>query len=177
MAKYSLELKLKLKNECKNKRKSITNIAKSNNIDRLMLRKWIRHFEGKGVNSLKKSRTNKIYDQDFKFMVVKEYLTSSITYLDLAMKYDINNYAMIAKWKIDYEKDGIIGLQTKKKGRPTTMPIDKPKTDNITKQEKLDDKQKIKELELKLEIVSAENALLKKFHALGIPIPEEMLKK
>ncbi|WP_423363347.1 transposase [Mycoplasma sp. P36-A1] len=53
MAKYSLEFKMKLINEYKSGRKSITSVAKSNNIDRSMLRKWIRHFEGKGVDSLK----------------------------------------------------------------------------------------------------------------------------
>ncbi len=49
--------------------------------------------------------------------------------------------------------------------------------DTRTKQEKLDDKLRIKELEAKLEYAEAENAVLKKFHALGIPIPESMREK
>lgn len=176
MAKYSLEFKLKLVNESKTERESVNSIAKKNNIDHAMLRNWIRKFDKKGVEGLERSRKNAVYNQDFKIKIVQEYLSSEISYSDLALKYNISNYSLITRWKLDYEKDGIIGLQKNRKGRPPIMRDIKPSKDKRTSQEKKNDKDEIKELKMQNEILRAQNALLKKYQALGIPIPESMLK-
>lgn len=177
MAKYSLEFKIKLIEEYKKGKNSITNIAKTNNITYSIFHEWINLYDKKGIEGLKRSRNKTTYNQDFKIKVVKEYLTTNTSYSDLAIKYGISSFSLITRWKLDYEKSGIMGLQDKKKGRPTLMLSNKPKKDNRMHQEKMDDKQKIKDLEMQLEIARAENALLKKYQALGIPIPESMLKR
>lgn len=177
MANYSLKFKLKIINESKKGKNSVNNIAKINKISSSTLQNWIKLFDKKGIDGISRTRINNKYNQDFELMIVKEYLTSEISYSDLAIKYNIPNYSLIAAWKLEYEKNGIMGLQNKKRGRSPTMTIEDTKKDNRSKQEKIDDKQKIKELETKLEILRAQNALLKKYQALGIPIPESMLKE
>lgn len=182
MAKYSLEFKLKLINEYKEGKGSINTIAKKYNIVHSILLTWIKLYDGNGINALKRSRKNQKYSTEFKLKVINKYFTSTLSYHDLAVEFNINNPSLITRWKLDFEKDGIMALQPKKKGRPSSMSNQKNKKnlkvkDLRTKQEKLDDKVRIKELEMKLEYAEAENAVLKKFHALGIPIPESMRDK
>lgn len=177
MAKYSQEFKLNLVQEYNNGECSGTSLSKKTGITSSLIYKWIKLFNEKGVDSLKRARGNNKYSQDFKIKIVKEYLSSNISYNDLAIKYDINNSSIITRWKLDYEKYGIMGLQEKKKGRPPIMPNNISKKDKRTNIEKLDDKLRIKDLEMKLEINRAQNALLKKYLALGIPIPESMLEE
>ncbi len=182
MAKYNLEMKLKLINEYKQCKNSMRGLARKYNINIQIISAWIKMYEKNGIVALKRSRKKREYSTEFKLDIVTQYLTTDISYQDLAIKYGINNHSLIARWKLDYEKNGIIGLQSKKKGRPPNMKknesTQKSKVkDSRTKQEKLDDKLRIKELEAKLEYAEAENAVLKKFHALGIPIPESMRKK
>lgn len=45
------------------------------------------------------------YSLDFKIKVIEEYLTTNISYIDFALKYYINNGALIARWKLDYMND------------------------------------------------------------------------
>ena len=178
MAKYSLEFKLKLVKEYIDGADGYATIAKKHNIQHSILQTWISRYKALGVDGLKRSRSNNGYDTDFKLKVITDYFSSENSYQNLAIKYGIPNSSLIARWKLDYENDGIIGLQPKKKGRKPTMPSDNTKTkDARTKQEKLDDKMKIKELEQENELLRAENALIKKFQTLGIPIPEHLLKK
>ncbi len=182
MAKYSLEKKLKLINEYKEGKDSMRGLSRKYKINVGMLSRWISTYDSRGIDALKRSRKKRKYSTDFKLRLVTQYLTTDISYQDLAIEHGVYNHSLIARWKLDYEKDGIIGLQSKKKGRPPNMSKNdsNPKLkakDTRTKQEKTDDKLRIKELEMKLEYAEAENAVLKKFHALGIPIAESMREK
>lgn len=50
-------------------------------------------------------------------MIVKECLTTSINYRNFAIKYDESRFSSITRCKLDYEKNGIMDIEDKHKGR------------------------------------------------------------
>ncbi len=121
MAKYSLEMKLKLINEYKEGENSMAGLSRKYNIECRIISNWIKLYDRSGIGALKSSRKKQKYSTEYKLRLVTQYLTTDISYQDLAIEHGINNHSLITRWKLDYEKDGIIGLQSKKKGRPPNM--------------------------------------------------------
>lgn len=179
MAKYSYEFKQKVVQEYLNGKGSYEYIAKQNNMpDNKQVRIWVNAYKELGKEGLMRSRKNKNYSFQFKLSVVELYLTSEVSYQELALSQGINNPSLVARWVNDYRIAGPDALRPKKKGRKKTLDIQEFKKPSKSDEEKPVDTsaEHIKELEdenLKLRI---ENAYLKELRRLRLE-EEALLKK
>lgn len=143
------------------------------------LRKWISAYREFGDEGLMRSRENKIYSFEYKLHVVELYLSSEVSYQELALSQGINNPVVITKWVNDFRAAGPDALRPKKKGRKKSLKTDKQKDTaekdlNVTPVDT--SAEHIKQLEdenLKLRI---ENAYLKELRRLRLE-EEALLKK
>ena len=81
------------------------------------IRKWVNAYKAFGDEGLRRSRSYQKYTFDFKMSVVELYLSSEISYQDLALSVGITNPVTITKWVNDFRIAGPDALRTKKKGR------------------------------------------------------------
>ena len=110
--------------------------------------------------------------------MVELYLSSEVSYQELALSQGINNPSLITRWVNDFRIAGPDALRPKKKGRKKTLDIKEFKKHSKSNEEKPVDisAEHIKELEdenLKLRI---ENAYLKELRRLRLE-KEALLKK
>lgn len=179
MAKYSYEFKQKVVQEYLNGKGSYEYISKQSNMpDKKQVRIWVNAYKKLGKEGLMRSRKNKNYSFQFKLSVVELYLTSEVSYQELALSQGINNPSLVARWVNDYRIAGPDALRPKKKGRKKTLDIREFKKPSKSDEEKPVDTsaEHIKELEdenLKLRI---ENAYLKELRRLRLE-EEALLKK
>ena len=179
MAKYSYEFKKKVVQEYLDGKGSYTYLAKQYNIpDKYQVRIWVNAYNEFGDTGLIRSRKNKNYSFQFKLSVVQLYLTSEVSYQELALSQGINNPSLITRWVNDFRIAGPDALRPKKKGRKKALDIRKIKNIPEIKEEKPIDTsaEYLKQLEdenLKLRI---ENAYLKELRRLRLE-EESLLKK
>ena len=179
MAKYSYEFKQKVVQEYLNGKGSYEYISKQSNMpDKKQVRIWVNAYKELGKEGLMRSRKNKNYSFQFKLSVVELYLTSEVSYQELALSQGINNPSLVTRWVNDYRIAGPDALRPKKKGRKKTLDIQEFKKPSKSDEEKPVDTsaEHIKELEdenLKLRI---ENAYLKELRRLRLE-EEALLKK
>ena len=179
MAKYSYEFKQKVVQEYLNGKGSYEYISKQSNMpDKKQVRIWVNAYKELGKEGLMRSRKNKNYSFQFKLSVVELYLTSEVSYQELALSQGINNPSLVARWVNDYRIAGPDALRPKKKGRKKTLDIRELKNTSEPNEEKPVDTstEHVKELEdenLKLRI---ENAYLKELRRLRLE-EEALLKK
>ena len=179
MAKYSYEFKQKVVQEYLNGKGSYEYISKQSNMpDKKQVRIWVNAYKELGKEGLMRSRKNKNYSFQFKLSVVELYLSSEVSYQELALSQGIKNPSLIVKWVNDFRIAGPDALRPKKKGRKKTLDIREFKKPSKSDEEKPVDTsaEHIKELEdenLKLRI---ENAYLKELRRLRLE-EEALLKK
>ena len=179
MAKYSYAFKQKVVQEYLNGKGSYEYISKQSNMpDKKQVRIWVNAYKELGKEGLMRSRKNKNYSFQFKLSVVELYLTSEVSYQELALSQGINNPSLVTRWVNDYRIAGPDALRPKKKGRKKTLDIREFKKPSKSDEEKPVDTsaEHIKELEdenLKLRI---ENAYLKELRRLRLE-EEALLKK
>jgi len=166
MAKYSFDFKLKLVQEYLEGKGSYKFLCDKFSIaHKKSLQQWVATYNAFGEAGLVRSRKNQTYTFEFKLHVVELYLTTEVSYQELALQVGIANAPMISKWVNDYRIAGPDALKPKTKGRPSKM--SKP-TKKKHKEENNDDTDKLKRLEeenLKLRI---ENAYLKELRRLRL---------
>ena len=180
MAKYSYEFKLKVVHEYLSGKGSYDYLSKKHNIPASSrLKEWVASYKEFGKDGLKRSRQKKNYSFPFKLSVVELYLSSEVSYQELALSQSINNPSLIAQWVNDFRIAGPDALRPKKKGRKKTLDISgiKKITSKTTEEKSVDTNvEHIKQLEdenLKLRI---ENAYLKELRRLRLE-EEALLKK
>lgn len=179
MAKYSYEFKLKVVQAYLNKKGSYAFLAKQYNIhSKEQIHKWVQAYQEFGEEGLLRSRQNKNYSFQFKLSVVELYLSSEVSYQELALSQGINNPSLITKWVNDFRIAGPDALRPKKKGRKKTLDMREVKKSSKSNKEKPvnTSAEYFKELEdenLKLRI---ENAYLKELRRLRLE-EETLLKK
>jgi len=131
------------------------------------LRKWVNAYNEFGDEGLMRSRKNETYSFEFKLHVVELYLSTEVSYQELALTVDINNPPLITKWVNDFKIAGPDVLRPKRKGRRSN--VSKPKEIKHANNEfKNTDSEYLKQLEdenLKLRI---ENAYLKELRRLRL---------
>ena len=142
------------------------------------IRLWVNAYKAFGDDGLSRSRQNNKYSFQFKLSVVELYLSSEVSYQELAFSQGINNPSLITRWVNDFRIAGPDALRAKKKGRKKTLGIKDDKKPHKNVEEKPVDTsaEHIKELEdenLKLRI---ENAYLKELRRLRLE-EEALLKK
>ena len=179
MAKYTFEFKKKVVQEYLDGKGGCAYIAKQNGIPaESHLRRWVNAYKEFGDEGLLRSRQKNNYSFQFKLSVVELYLSSEVSYQELALSQGINNPSLITRWVNDFRIAGPDALRPKKKGRKKTLDMKEFKKPSKSNGEKPVDTsaEHIKELEdenLKLRI---ENAYLKELRRLRLE-EEALLKK
>ena len=154
-------------------------LAKKHNLsDKHLLRIWVSSYKEFGKEGLMRSRQKKNYSFQFKLSVVELYLSSEVSYQELALSQGINNPSLIAKWVNDFRVTGPDALRPKKKGRKKTLDTSEvKKISNATEEKPVDTSaEHIKELEDELLKLRIENAYLKELRRLRLE-EEALLKK
>ncbi len=168
MAKYSFEFKLKTVQEYLNGEGGYKFVCNKHNIpDLSILRRWVLAYKTFGKDGLMRSRKRENYTFDFKLHVVELYLTTEVSYQELALQIGINNPSLLCRWINDYRTAGPDALKPKSKGRPPKMKKSKEPKKVQDSANDSDDKylKKLEEENLKLRI---ENAYLKELRRLRL---------
>jgi len=165
MTKYNFEFKKKVVLEYINENISIRSLAKKyaikshNNIEI-----WVAKYKKYGDVGLYRSRKNEEYPFEKKIYVVELYLTSELSYNDLALQEGINNPALICNWVNRFRVAGPDALRERRKGRKILMAKSSKKLSKKTTSQTTNDnisKEYVKELENQLLQLRIENAFLK----------------
>ena len=184
MAKYSLIFKLKVVTAYLNGEGGYEYLTKKNGLKTAsQVRRWISAFKEFGKDGLCRKRNNTRYTSEFKLAVVESYLTSELSYRQIALQYGLNNPSLIARWKSDFMKYGTNAFAERPKGRiPTMSRTDEKakitthtKSRNQKKKKELTPEQaRILELEKQLRYAQIENAYLKELRRLRLEDARKM---
>ena len=169
MAKHSFEFKKKVVLEYLDGKGGTPYLSKKYGLGSdSQLRKWINAYNAFGDEGLMRSRKQTTYSFEKKISVVELYLSSEISYQDLAIQEGINNPSMITNWVNRFRAAGPDALKTRRKGRKKTL--DKPKIDIEAQEaeERIVDTsaEHIRDLEDELLKLRIENAFLKELRKL-----------
>ena len=174
MAKYSYEFKLKVVQEYLNGHESSRSLERKYGVHHADIQKWINNYKRFGEDSLRRSRQKQTFTTEFKLHVIELYLSSELSYRQLAIQMGIPNSAIIARWMNEYRAAGPEALKPRKKGRKRTM--DKDRISQEIKANGSDEQmellKQLQEENLKLRI---ENAFLKEVRRLRLE--EEALQR
>ncbi len=175
MAKYSNEFKKKVVIDYLNNKGSNKTLANKYGVkSHENIIKWVKSYKQFGEEGIQRSIKNKKYTFEFKLSVVELYLTTEVSYQELALSVGINNRALITRWVNDYRIAGPEALKEKRKGRKTKMNKAKNnvKTTDNNSSVDADYLKQVEAENLKLRI---ENAYLKELRRLRLE--EEALNK
>jgi transposase len=179
MAKYSFEFKKQLVSEYLSGRIGGDSLARKYGINRSQLWLWINAYKKFGDKGLKRSQKKEKYSFEKKLFVVELYLSSEISYQDLALQEGITNPSMITNWVNRFRISGPDALRPHKKGRTKTL--DKSKINN--KSQEVEEKtidtsaEHVKELEDELLKLRIENAFLKELRRLRLEDEAKMRER
>ena len=172
MAKHSFKFKKKVVLEYLNGGGGTAYLSRQYNLGSdTQLRKWIKAYQAFGDEGLLRSRQKKEYSFEYKLHVVELYLSSEVSYQELALQEGLNNPVMITKWVNDFRIAGPDALRPKKKGRKKSLNTNKGnKTVVQTVEERPVDTsvEHVKHLEDELLRLRIENAYLKELRRLRL---------
>ena len=184
MAKYSLTFKLKVVTAYLNGEGGYEYLTRKYGVKtKSQVRRWIYVFKEFGKDGLCRKRNNTRYTSEFKIAVVESYLTSELSYRQIALQHGLNNPSLIARWKSDFMKYGANAFVERPKGRIPTMSRTDEKAEitthtksrNQKKQKELTPEQaRILELEKQLRYAQIENAYLKELRRLRLEDARKM---
>ena len=184
MAKYSLIFKLKVVTAYLNGEGGYEYLTRKYGVKtKSQVRRWIYVFKEFGRDGLCRKRNNTRYTSEFKIAVVESYLTSELSYRQIALQHGLNNPSLIARWKSDFMKYGTNAFVERPKGRiPTMSRTDEKakitthtKSRNQKKKKELTPEQaRILELEKQLRYAQIENAYLKELRRLRLEDARKM---
>jgi transposase len=153
--------------------------SKYNVSDKKLIRQWVSNYKAFGDSGLLRSRKKEVYSFKKKLSVVELYLSSELSYQELAIQEGINNPSVIAAWVNRFRIAGPDALRPHKKGRKKTL--DKPKINN--KSQEVEEKsidtsaEHVKELEDELLKLRIENAFLKELRRLRLEDEAKMRER
>ena len=167
MAKYSYEFKHKIVMEDLSGQGGYEYLGKKYDVHHSVIRKWVQNYNHFGEESLLRSRKHQSYPFEFKLHVVELYLTSELSYQQLALQVGMTDPARITRWVLDYRAAGPEELKPKKKGRKRTM--DKEKIiREIEEGDSNDQKELLKQLQEENLRLRIENEFLKESRRLRL---------
>ena len=180
MSKYSFEFKKQVVNAYLNGEGGYTYLANkfgipSDNTVKL----WVDNYNAFGDEGLKRSRKKDFYSFEKKLFIVELYLSSEISYQDLALQEGITNPSMITNWVSRFRAAGPDALRPRKKGRKKTLNTTNGNTQNKPVEESSVDTsaEHVKELEDELLKLRIENAFLKELRRLRLEDEEKMRER
>ncbi|MDW5523150.1 IS3 family transposase [Carnobacterium maltaromaticum] len=127
MTKYSVEFKMNIVQDYLNGEGGTPYLAKKYGFKGdSQVRNWINAYKEFGKEGLLHSRRNKTYSVQFKLDAIELYLTTEMSYREVANQFGVSTFSTIANWYIAYQKNGVDGL-SQPKGRPSKIPKKKNK--------------------------------------------------
>lgn len=183
MAKHSFEFKKKVVLEYLDGKGGLDYLSKKYGFgSNSQIRKWINAYKEFGDEGLMRSRKKAKYSFKKKLSIVELYLSSEISYQDLAIREGINNPSMICNWVNLFRAAGPDALKPRKKGRKRKL--DKPKIAKIdSKAQEAEERivdtsaEHVKELEDELLKLRIENAFLKELRRLRLEDEAKMRER
>lgn len=173
MAKYSFELKKKIVLEYLNEEVGYTTLAQKYGIPAIKsIETWVYNYNTFGDKGLFRSRKNGTYSFEKKLSVVELYMTTEVSYQQLALQENILNPSLIVRWVNDFRIAGADALRPKKKGRKKDLKLPKEELKSNTET----NVKRIRQLEDELLKLRIENAYLKELRRLRLE-EETLLKK
>lgn len=178
MAKYSFEFKKKAVEAYLQGEGSYAYLTKKFGIPPGKdIRKWVSAYKTFGDEGLIRSRKNQIYSFEFKLHVIELYLSSEVSYQELALSQGINNPALLTKWVNDFRIAGPDALRPKKKGRKNSLNKNNKQRQVMPDATPVDTSaEHVRQLEDELLKLRIENAYLKELRRLRLE-EETLLKK
>lgn len=179
MSKYSYEYKKQVVKAYLNGEGGYTYLAEKYSItNRRQVLNWVHNYETFGDKGLMRSRKKQTYSFEYKLYVVQLYLTTEVSYQELALSEGITNSNLIAKWVNDFRIAGPDALKPKRKGRKKRMestpkPIQPEQSATTPADTSVE---YIKQLEDELLKLRIENAYLKELRRLRLE-EEALLRK
>ena len=180
MAKYSFDFKKKVVLEYLSGVGSQDYLIEKYDIcGKAQLQRWIASYQKFGDKGLMRSRQNNFYSCEKKFHVVELYLSSEVSYQELALQEGISNPTLINQWVNRFRIAGPDALRPYKKGRKNTL--NNPKTDKtnpLIEETTVDVSiEHVKELEDELLKLRIENAFLKELRRLRLEDEAKMRER
>ena len=172
MAKYSFEFKKKIVTEYLTGNVGYKYLANKYGIPaKSNIENWINNYQSYGDKGLLRSRKNANYSFEYELHVVELYLSSEVSYQELALSLKINNPTLLNKWVNDFQIAGPDALRPKKKGRKKSLglsdkKINIPSSSESTPVDVSDEH--VKQLEDELLKLRIENAYLKELRRLRL---------
>ena len=179
MSKYSYEFKKKVVLEYLAGKGGPVILARKYGIpSETRIKEWVKAYQNLGDEGLMRSRQKKTYSYEYKLGIVEMYLTSELSYMDIALAEKINNPCILAQWVSDFRAFGPEALRPKKKGRRKKVDTSETqKNIHPTEEAPVDTSAKhVKELEDELLKLRIENAFLKELRRLRLE-EETLLRK
>ena len=180
MAKYSFEFKKKVVLEYLDGKGGTPYLSKKYGLgSNSQLRKWINTYKALGDKGLMRSRKRTNYSFEKKLSVVELYLSSEISYQELAIQEGITNPSMISNWVNRFRVAGPDALRPRKKGRKKKMDKSKIDIKALEVEERTVDvsAEHVKKLEDELLKLRIENAFLKGLRRLRLEDEEKMRER
>ena len=180
MAKYTFEFKKQIVMDYINGGGGTRFLAKKYGIpNHAQIQRWVASYKKFGDAGLMRSRKNNKYTFEFKLHVVELYLSTEVSYQELALSQGINNSLLITKWVNDFRIAGPDALRPKKKGRKKTLDSKNKNKTVVQSTEVIQvdtSAEHVKQLEDELLKLRIENAYLKELRRLRLE-EEALLKK
>lgn len=168
MAKYSFEFKEKVVQAYLNGEGGWLFLAKKYGIpSHVLIQRWVAAYQKFGSEGLLRSRKNKIFSFDFKIHVVELYLTTEVSYQELALSVGMNNPTLVSKWVNDFRVAGPDALKPKRKGCYSKLAKSKNNNQSNT-ENKNNNSEYLKQLEEENLRLKIENAYLKELRRLRL---------
>ena len=180
MAKYSFEFKKKIVDAYLNGEGGYKHLSSVYGPAKRDIQKWVHNYQTLGDEGLLRSRKNDIYSFEKKLSVVELYLSSEISYQDLALQEGITNPSMIANWVNRFRTAGPDALRPHKKGRRKTLGTSNKKLniEQDTTTVPVDTStEHVKELEDEILKLRIENAYLKELRRLRLEDEAKMRER
>ena len=180
MAKYSFEFKKKVVLAYINGEGGYGYLSKTYGVPaQRNIEQWVHNYQTFGDKGLQRSRKNDIYSFEKKLSVVELYLSSEISYQDLALQEGITTPSIITNWVNRFRIAGPDALRPHKKGRKKTL----DKSDNVMQSKPLEETsidasaEHVRELEDELLKLRIENAFLKELRRLRLEDEAKMRER
>ena len=172
MAKYSFEFKKKIVLEYLAGNGGYLYLANKYNVPAdSNVNRWVNNYKSFGDEGLLRSRKSEKYTFEFKLHVVELYLSTEVSYQELALSVNMNNYPLITKWVNDFRIAGPDALRPKKKGQKKSMSLTNVKKDSSLSPEESTTNtsaEHVKQLEDENLRLRIENAYLKELRRLRL---------
>jgi transposase len=179
-SKYTYEFKKQVVNDYLNNEGGYRYItAKYSVSDKRLVRLWVANYKKYGDSGLFRSRNKTVYSFKKKLDIVELYLSSELSYQEIALQEGIKNPSVIAAWVNRYRIAGPDALRPQKKGKNKTLDKSKIDCKSIKPEEHIVDTsaEHVKELEEELLKLRIENAFLKELRRLRLEDEEKMRER